>query len=127
MANEIFDVKNETYNSNKGERIFTTILLSLDLLVIFFCYILFNKSPSIGYLIIIYVAGYKFLAGLLMTAIALKKKRNITGLITIGTSISIALAGTINGSNEVTMITGQIVTGLSFILTLLLIIFIWKK
>lgn len=127
MDNEIFDVKNETYNSNKGERIVTTILLVLDLLVIFFSFIVYNKPPSLGYLIIVYIAGYKFLAALIMTAIALKKRRLITGLITIGTSISIALAGTINSSNEVTVITGQIVTGLSFLLTVFLIVYIWKK
>lgn len=127
MDRNIFNNKFETYDTNKGERIVATILLVIDLLIIAFCFILFNKPPSLGYIIILFISGYKIIAGLVITAIALKKKRTLTGIITIGISISIALAGANNSSHEVTMITGQIVTGVSFLLTVFLIVFIWKK
>ena len=109
------------------KNIINTVLCTLFLTCIAFCYGIFNSEPSLGYLILFYAAFFMLILSIAQIILIKSKRRIWTGIITISSTLALVMAAMNNAPNESLMKVGQFATGFSFMISLSLYVLIWKK
>ena len=127
MTDELLDNIKGNNKETLTKRVINTFFCTLFISCILFCYGIFHSEPSLGYLVLLYVAFFMLILAIIQIILIKPKWKLWTGLITIGSTISLILAALNNAPNDVLMKVGQITAGVSFILSLPLFVFIWKN
>jgi hypothetical protein len=77
--------------------------------------------------VLLFVAFVILMLSIIQIMLHRDNKKIWVGIITIGSTLGLLFAAFNSAPNESLMITGQLITGISFIISLTLYILIWKK
>lgn len=127
MTHELLDSDKQPKTKDLIKKIINSIVCIIYLASIAFCYGIFNTEPSLGYLVLLYVAFLMLILSIIQIRLHMGNNRIWAGIITIGSTVGLLLAALNNAPNESLMATGQLTTGISFVISLSLFILIWKK
>jgi hypothetical protein len=126
MTHEIFD-KQQPKSNGLIKKVINSILCTLYLACIAFSYVIFTTEVSLHYVVLLFVAFVILMLSIIQIMLHRDNKKIWVGIITIGSTLGLLFAAFNSAPNESLMITGQLITGISFIISLTLYILIWKK
>lgn len=126
MTHEIFD-KQQPKSNGLIKKVINSILCTLFLACIAFSYIIFNTELNFHYVLLLFVAIVMLMLSVIQIMLHRDNKKILVGIITIGSTLGLLFAAFNSAPKESLMITGQLITARSFIISLTLYILIWKK
>lgn len=127
MTHEILDNHKQSKSNGLIKKVINSILCTFYLACIAFCYAVFKTEPSLAYLVLFYAAFLLLILSIVQIMLHKDNKRIWAGIITLGSTVGLLLAALNRAPNESLMTIGQLTTGISFVVSLILYILIWKK
>ena len=126
MEQNLLNNSKQIQNKELINKITNSIVSVIYLASIAFSFGMFNTEPSLAYLVHLYVVFLMLVLSIVQIRLHKAKNKIWVAIITIGSTLGLLLASLNNSPNESLMKTGQLTTGISFVVSLLLLFLIWR-